>query len=246
MSIMAESLAWETGAWPKGAPGSVHLRAADGMVERLTSRLARWLKSTEPKPFKFRPAPDQKKLDDKIVSVIDHEQMTAIVEVLDPILAAEYVAVLQAASTAAQAAWPRYDIPGLVPESAPLSADDLAEAWSVIQVMESPDRILEEFESWTVTPSQIGAFRTVFPEISASIDAALGNAMVDMAVKKQRVSWQVEDLLRLWKQAPPETPVIAALAAPQAPDAPAAPTAKSTIISSANTAEQAAQRRKQT
>lgn len=246
MSLIAECLAWETGAWPsKGAPGSVHLRAASGVAARIGPRVARWARATEPKPFKFRAPPEQQKLDDKIVSTIDADQMTAIVEMLDPELAAEYVAVLEAASQAAQAAWPRYDVPGLIPEAAPLSADDYSEAWSIIQVMESPDRILEELESWTITPSQIAAFRLVFPEISAVIDDALGTALVDMVAKKHRMVWQVEEVLRSWKQAPPETPIAAEPPSPPAaPPAPAGP--KSSVVSTVNTAEQAAQRRKQT
>lgn len=244
MSLFSESIFWETGAWPRQAPTDTQIRSATGIVDRIVARVRRWVRTTTAAPFVFVPPPPQEKLEDKILAPLKQEQAAAFLENIGVDGGSDYVETVTAARMLCSRAWPRYVSDETIPTTAPLSPDDLAEVWSVTQVMISPDRVLDELDSWTITREQAEAFRVVLPAMSEVIDDALGAAVVDLVFRKKSLTWQQEDVLRIWKGAPPDTPIITSPPSGSVqPPPPTAPTLSKSPIDT--TQEQAAARRRQ-
>lgn len=79
--------------------------------------------------------------------------------------------------------WPRIPFQTFAgTQMLPLSIDDTAEVISLWAVMNSPERILDEMDAYTLTDTQALAFRTVFPALFAHYTAELRIGSAKMLV----------------------------------------------------------------
>ena len=241
VEFAAEALVWETGAYPKRPPSQVHAMAAGALVGKIQRAIKRTMRAVVPAPFAFDRPP--KNLQNMCGDAVDPEEAARLSAGVPDDLAPAYIDALTRCRAQASVSYPRYEMPGTsAADIAPLSADDEAACWSVVRVLSSPDRILEEIASWTVTVGQVSAFRAALPEIADAIDDAIATELVNLVADGSDIVWQLRDVIGTWRAVPAETPITTSPASPPSPTAP--PTG---APSSANdkTPAQAAQFRRQ-
>lgn len=208
IKLSAESIAAVTGLWPTSAPTRGTLKSAQSIAAGWGSRLSIFVEGKQGK-FDWELPPPSEELHKKIVSLPTEDEatewLTAIGEEVD--VGLEYMAVITRGRDYLLSLWPNIQIPGVVVDNYPLSQDDLDAIWSVYRVLNDPDVLISDIESWTLTDAQAAGFRAVFPEISAIIDRAIESVVVDFVSNGMEIPWQVADVIRIWKALPLDAPI---------------------------------------
>jgi hypothetical protein len=240
VELAAEALVWESGAYPKRPPSQVHAMAAGSILGKIQRSIKRTMRAATPAPFVFDKAP--KNIEALCSDALDPDEAAMLSTGVPDEIAPAYIDALSRCRTQASVSYPRYEMPGTsAAEVAPLSADDTASCWSVVRLLLSPDRVLEEIASWTITRAQVTAFRESLPELSEAIDDAIATELVDMVAAGKDINWQMRDVIGTWRGVPAETPIVTSKPPPAAPPAPTA----SPGSANDKTPEQAAQFRRQ-
>lgn len=222
MSLRSDCLLAVTGCFPKEITPRDHL-ASQAIPDAWSKRLTRWIKNGEQTPFKYTPPKDLDKLFSQLAVPPNEIDVAGWIEGLgieDAELQADYFMGLMRARSHVVAIWPKFSVETSAgPQILPLSYDDQHEVWAVIQVLDDPDRLLDEVEARTLTPSQALAFRTCYPDLYALADQALAAAMAEMRAKAKGLQWdpgwEREAVINTLRGKPPEVPL-----APPPPPAP--------------------------
>lgn len=240
-AFTAEALVWETGAYSKKPPSRVHLLATGSVVDKLRRSIKRAMAAKTSAPFIYD-AP-RANLEDMANDMLDPAEAARLSHGVPDELVVPYLDTLHRCRQAGSNTYPRYEMGGSsATEMAPLSADDVAECWSRLRILISPDRILEEIASWTLTVSQASMFRLVFPEFSSAIDDVIADELVTLVAAKRDIAWQMQDVIGTWKGVPAETAIVTSQSQPP-PPSPAPP--ERTVATNEITPLQAAQSRRQ-
>lgn len=222
MSLNSDVLLSVTGLFPDTITPKQHV-ASMGIAEIWTKRLTSWVRNEDPKPFEYVEQKDVDKLFDKLAKPpVELEVEGWFQGVGDdvPGLQGEFFAGLTNSRAYLVNAWPSFNVDSASgPKTLPLSYDDAAEMWSLIQVLDDPDRVLDEMDSRTLTPSQALAFRENFPDLYAHANEVLDTALIDKRSKNDDfdLGWERESVLNTFRGKPPEEP-IKAPPPPPAPD----------------------------
>jgi hypothetical protein len=206
--LSAQALVAVTGLWPRGAPTVRDLLAAEALPDQWRKVIRRWLKG-EQAPWTWEPPPpDQSKFHDKVLAPLDVDAVTGWLTALgDPEIGAIYADTIRNAREYIDAQWPKLEIGSVVPETLPLSVDDMAEVWGITRALDAPDSVLADLESWTLTASQMAAWRAVMPELASMVDQIMTAELVEHVAQKRPLSWQLEDLIRVFRGLPPEAKI---------------------------------------
>jgi len=208
MSLRSDALLAVTGLFPKAISPKEHI-ASHGVAETFTQRLRSWVTAGQ-KPFKYVAPPDLDKIWTALATPPSRLEVANWIEgigVEDPELQADFWAGLTRARQHVIDAWPKFHIDGPAgPQILPLSYDDAHEVWSILQVLDDAERILDEMDAWTLTPSQALAFRTGFPDLYAHASSVLGRAMAEQRAKNidWALSWEAEAVFNTLHGDPPE------------------------------------------
>lgn len=201
--LAAEALCATRGIWPESAPTITDLLAAEGIIGRWRGMIDAWLSGPQ-RPMTWASPPDQPELQSRLAAPLSEPEVAGWMASLGDIeVGVDYFLVLQQARAYLNAQWPRFETGGVIPEVLPLSQDDYAEVWSLVRVVDSPEVLFEELASYTLTPSQVAAWKACYPELSAVMDQALDMAMVERIVKTP-LTWQQEDMIRILRGLAPE------------------------------------------
>ena len=206
-AIAAEALAAITGLWPSRPLEPRDMLAASGLPERWHGKIRRWM-SAEPARHKWTPPPSEEALQKKILAVPTEEETAGWLNVLgDAGVGVDYLAVIQRGRAFLDGIWPKIASLGIVAGVFPLSPDDLCEVWSVCRLLDDPDVLFDEMASQTLTVEQVTAWRTVYPELSALVDSILDDQIAEHVSKKHDLTWQQEDVIRILRCIPSESPI---------------------------------------
>ena len=189
-------------------------------------RLKTWLGAKQAE-FPYVEPKDMEKIFPKVAADLAPGEVEALLGPVlaeDPELGAAYHRNLQRARQYLVGVWPRVVIDSMAgPKVMPLSVDDRAEIFSVFQVLDDPDRILDELAAGTLTEAQAAAFRACFPalwqEANARLDQAMAEKMSRRATDEDGVAtsdsglgwepgWAKETLIRTFRGLPPEVPFV--------------------------------------
>jgi hypothetical protein len=222
--LVAESLAAVTGLWPKRPPTPGDLKATARFAKQIETAISNFVDGKQAK-FAWTTAPDSNDLHDQIVAIIDPDEaaewMTAIGE--DPEAGLDYLAIIKAGRDYLLSIWPSITIPVTGAPLIPLSRDDLDAVWSVFRVLADPMTILTEVGAWTLTRAQSMALKTVFPSVYADIDSAIEEAMLSKIADGGYLTPEVEDVMRVWRLKPLDSPIKIESVASDKPQAQSAP-----------------------
>lgn len=211
MSIASDNLLAVTGIFPGEITPREH-SASTAVQERWTRRLTHWVRTPEAKPFKF--AEPKKNLDAVFLVLAKPISEQDVAGYLDGIgvddsleLGAEYYAAMVRARDYVVNAWPKFSLEGPAGlRILPLSHDDKAEVWSIIQVLDDPDRVLDEMDSQTLTDTQALAFRECYPDLYALADTIITSEIIERRAKNE--DWELgvarEAMLNTLRGLPPE------------------------------------------
>lgn len=234
--LAAEALVAVTGIWPRRPPSLDDMLAAEGMLDRWRGRYERLLRG-EQRPFKWQPPP--RDMEARITTRPPQDEATRwLAELGDPAVGVEYASTIAEAREYLAALLPQETIEGVVPEARPPGRDERDEVWSVARVLDDPETLMDDAESWAVTASQVTAWTAIYRELSVALSAALTNEIVEHVAKGRAISWQVESVIRTLRGVPPEAPL--RLPAPVEPKPPAPPAARVDFAATRTPAEQVA------
>lgn len=243
MSFRAEVLLAATGVLRSKPVTRDDGAAAERQLMTMHRRLQAWTKRQDPKPEPFKPCAerDVDKLFDKLSTPeADADLAGMLTEFDDMDFGVEWRLQREAARKQLVDARPSYFIPTPTgPDFLPLSRDDSEEWLSLVDVVEDPMRIVDELEMYTLEPTQVVAFKAVYPELHSFCHAAISDALDQMAKTKKRMPWERESVLRVFLELPPETPSATATpGGPLPPPKEAPPTANVDIQSALKTPSQ--------
>ena len=217
MSLPSDCLLATTGIFPAGITPQDHERAA-AIPPKWEKRLHAWVKADEQKAFVYvPPKADLEKLFVKLATPPNQLELQETIEglgVADIEMVADYAGPASGLTRARDYivnAWPKFTIPGPTgPKILPLSDDDAAEMWSLIQVLDDPSRLLDEIDAFTLTASQAEAFRTCYPDLYAFADQAIRGEMITQQARHPEFAftWERESVLNTLRGLPPEEPLV--------------------------------------
>lgn len=223
MSIESDSLLAVTGIFPETITEKDRTASA-AIAERFRTRVRSWVGSEKQGDFVYKEPPkDLDKTFDELAIPPDRAKVEAWVDGLgldDPMLIADYYLSLTRARDAVVAAWPKLFLNGPSgPKVLPLSADDKEEVWTLIQVADDPEKILDELDAWTLTPTMATMFRTCYPDLYAAANSAANQAISEKRAKNEDFDLGPEKdaVLRTIRGMPPEEPFVPPPTAPQQP-----------------------------
>lgn len=204
MNLAAESLVAITGLWPAAhAPSERDRLAAYGLLERWKRRLARWLREPRPSSFKWIAPPVEKELEKKVLAVVSADQEEQIRMFLGDLdLARDYLDTIRNGRGYLEKAWPRIPEPGLMPKTFPLSSQELEELWEIVRVLDAPEILFDELDSYSITERMIEAAVVVYPELISAVRELLDEVLIEHATKGKTLSPEKEDLIRIFKGLP--------------------------------------------
>jgi hypothetical protein len=214
MSVQSDSLLVVTGLFPKAISPQEHA-ASEAIPTTFAKRAARWVKNEELAEFKFvEPPKDFDKLFAKVAEPLTELEVEAWAMGLDPddlTLQLEFQSSLVGAREYLKNAWPAFNVEGAAgPKLLPLSFDDAAEVWSLFQVLNDPERVLDEMDSRTLTATQALAFRECLPDLYKLVDEAIVAELIEKRAKDDDYSlgWERESVLNTLRGEPPEEPYV--------------------------------------
>jgi hypothetical protein len=220
MSLQSDALLAATGIFPKDITPKEHA-ASEGVVATWTKRLTSWVKSEDQGEFVFvPPKKDLDKVFETLAKDLDAEEVGAWFDGLgaeNVDLQIDYVSSLGRAREYIIEAWPKYSLEGPTgPKVLPLSHDDAAEVWSLLQIVDDPDRLLDEMGAWTLTMSQAAAFTECYPDLYKHANKVITMAMTEKSAKDPAwdLGLQREAILRTFRGLAPETPQAPAVPPP--------------------------------
>lgn len=209
MSLESDNLLAMTGLFPREITPH-HVAAAESVPGTFERRIRHFL-GAEQQPFEYKPGPEKiERLLDKLVAPLKAGEVDAWFAAIgtdNPELLADFTKSLTRARAYLAAVWPRVNVDlGPGPELLPLAADDAAEVASLYHVLDEPTFLLDQMDSWTLTPTQALAFRTVYPDLYDSAAKALETALRDRTARHKawRPTWQQLAVIRTLKGMPPE------------------------------------------
>jgi hypothetical protein len=210
MSLPADSLLAITGIFPDAITAREH-QASQALPAILGKRARAWVKNEEQADFVYiEPKKDIEKVFAQLAIEPSEPQVSAWIEGLDvedPELQADYFMALMKAREHLVNSWPKYSLTGPAGSKVlPLSFDDAAEMWSLIHVMDDVERIFDEMDSRTLTPTQALAFRECYPDLYQICTDAIEAELVERRAKDEEfdLGWEREALLNTLRGAPPE------------------------------------------
>lgn len=194
---------------------------AEKQLVAIHRRLQAWTKRQDPKPEPFKPCTerDVDKLFERLSTPeVDAVQAGMLVDFDDMDFGIEWRLQRDAARQHLVDARPSYFIPTPTgPDFLPLSRDDAEEWLAIVDVIEDPLRIVDELEMFTLEPTQVDAFKAVYPELHSFCHAAISDALDQMGKAKKRVTWEREAALRTFLSLPPDPEATATPAGPLPP-----------------------------
>jgi hypothetical protein len=164
------------GVVPKSVTDMDRARAAR-LPALFQERAAAWWGLEKAKPYKNIDATDAEKVYDRIALDPDPSELRTWLTAAgdDPGPVEALYDSVKLARDYLRINWPRRvtldTFGGEV--SLPLAVDDQAEALSLFAVVNDPTRVLDEMDSYTLSPSQGDAFRKVYPDLAKLHGAAL-------------------------------------------------------------------------
>lgn len=211
MSLRSDCFLAVAGVIPKGIDAKDHA-AADALPARWVRRLRAWL-TADQAPFSYVEPRDMERLFDKVAADPAEAEVRAWLAPIvddDDLTVNYYPALIEARHYLVQA-WPRLVVTGPAgPYVLPLATDDVAEIWSLFQVVNAPDRVLEEMDARTLTPSQAAAFRACYPALAELAHQTLQDAMGER--RGRDMDWmpdaEHEAVMRTLLGLPPEVPFV--------------------------------------
>lgn len=221
MSLESDALLAATGILAPSI-GPRELAASQAVPAVWEKRLRAWVTAPQA-PFAYKPPPNLERVWMRLAappSQAEIEPLVAALGVDDPMFVADYWLGLMAARNHMVAIWPKWTIMTLSgPHLLPLSQDDIEEVSSVLSVLENPDTLLSELYSRTITANQVAAFKVAFPDLYDFANSILDDAIAAQLAKNfdWAPPWDQEDVLRVFRGAPPE------IAPPPPPPPPAPP-----------------------
>lgn len=214
MSLRSDCLLAVTGIFPDEITPKEHGAAMD-VLPRWERKLRAWVIGDQG-AFEYKEPPDLEKLFMLLAVPIPQATLDDWVHGLgagDAELVVDYALPgkgVQRARDYVVNAWPKFSIAGPAgPEILPLSTDDAHEMWSLIQVLDDPDRVLEEMESLTLTDSQALAFLTCYPDLHGWALGILQDELSNRRAKGKGfdLGSEKEAMLETLKGLPPEPPM---------------------------------------
>jgi hypothetical protein len=186
------------------------LLAAMGTERRWRSKVRDFVREKQ-QPMAWKEPPKAPTLHDRIVQQLDVDEVTAWMMAIDEEgVGLEYADIIQRARAYLKDKWPAVATPGLATDSWPLAPDELDEVWSICRVLDDPDVLFEELQSWTVTVAQVAAMRAIYPELSTMLDDILLDEIAEYmgdSAKLRQLPWQKEDIFRVWRGIPLDAPI---------------------------------------
>ena len=188
MSLRSDSILAVAGLFPSAITPEHHL-ASLAVPTSWEQRIAAWIATDQQAPFRYVPPPSPEEMDvlfSKLALAPNEPEVTRWIEGLgieDPELIGDFYAGLTRAREHLVNAWPKLSLDSPAgPKVLPLSLDDREEVWSLYQVLDSPDRVIEELESRTLTPTQAEAFRAGYPDLYDHANQAIDRALTERLV----------------------------------------------------------------
>lgn len=141
--------------------------AANTLPDTFAKRARAWWTADDPKPFKEPTTPDMDKLFDRLATAPTQPEVQAWLANDDDLdIVDDLLISLKKARQYLVDKWPRIQIATFGgTRLMPLAMDDAAEVASLWAVLNDPLRVLDEMDSWTLTPSQAEAFRANHPAL---------------------------------------------------------------------------------
>jgi hypothetical protein len=212
MSLGSDLLLAVSGVFPTEAITVEDARAAEGALITWANRLRRWVGQDDQEPFTLPKDRDPDKTLEKLARVMTSAETAVITaDLTDVDLEADYLTSLLAARRYLVDAWPSAVIETAAGQRPlPLSQDELDEILSLVAVVDDPDRVIDEVEMLTLTPSQAEAFRLNYPALSATLLGVLRVALTDRGARNKE--WEPpperEDVIRTLAGLSPEAPIV--------------------------------------
>jgi len=199
--LIAELIAASTGIFPKKVPTKKDILAAQGLLKRWENRIAKLFKGEQQAP-KWREPPDGDEFSNRLAIPMDDALAEDCIAVLGDEVGAFYVQTIQAGREYIAKRLPQIPEPGIVAKNFPIPRSIIAQAWEIACVLDDPEFVIDEMDSWTLTLAECDAINAIFPELAGLIDRLINDKLAEMAAAGQPITWQVEQVVKTWKRQP--------------------------------------------
>jgi hypothetical protein len=191
VDLAAEALVAVAGLWPEP------LTREDGAAARRlpkdwNAKLRDFVSADTFTRFRMPPRPDS---EDTYLALTPKPDPALAAGLASPQMATEYIETLGRARAHVRSIWPVVirDTP-TGPEWLEPSTTAMGAAWAVLDVVNRPERVLDQMLSGWLDPDEAAAFRTVFPRLFAMVHQVL---MQHLQARRGRpISWARELVVR--------------------------------------------------
>jgi hypothetical protein len=205
-TLAAECLAIVTGIFPTHAPSENDVERAVKLHNKVQSKLREFLKAEKPEDWeKWERPPNQQELFDQLTEPLSEKLMES--DVVPVEILAQWALVISKAREFLISKWPIFETDGVIPEKLPLSTDEYADLWSLVRAVDGIDNLFADLQSHCLEDAQIDAIRACYPDWYEETDKMIFDELVNVVSKKHVLTWQQEDMLRVFRSLPGEEPL---------------------------------------
>jgi hypothetical protein len=214
-TLPAEALALATGLFPRHPPTYAQVQQAANVPARARAAIKAFLSADKPEPVIWERPPEQEKLHQDLLAPLGEPAWAGMADHLPMEMLPQWMLVLGNARQYAANKWPTYDAPDLIPANYGLSTDELGDVWEIVRALDGAKSFWADLQAHCLAPAQVAAVAACYPAWYADIDTAVFAELVKVVERKQHLTWQQEDQLRVLRGLPDEAPLTASQ--PKAP-----------------------------
>ena len=208
-TLPAECLALATGLFPKRPPSPTQLSQAANLHARAAAAIKSFLKAEGPEPIEWTRPPEQEQLHADLLAELPLMDWAGTADHIPLHILPQWGLVLGQARKYAADKWPIFDAEGLTPANYALSSDELGDEWEIIRALDGIKNFFADLSAHCLSPAQVTAVKTAYPDWYESLDRIVFEALVDMLSAKRALTWQQEDQVRVLRGLPDEAPITA-------------------------------------
>ena len=206
--LSAETLALATGIFPTRPPSPANVMRASKLPGKVVASVRAFLTAESPEKWEawVRP-PHQDELRSDLLKTLSSDLVASEAAPAD-LLPLWLIEVGESRKYLLDN-WPVFDAEGLTPANFALSEDEYGDIWELVRTVDGMDNFLADLRAHVLSFEQVEAFRKCYPEFYSAMDHIVQDELAGLLAKKKALSWQQEDMVRILRSLPPETPITA-------------------------------------
>lgn len=214
-TLPAEALCLATGLFPRHPPTPAQVRQATNLPARARAAIKAFLSAEKSEPVEWDRPPEQEDLHRDLLAPVGEPAWALQAQHLPMEMLPQWFLVLANTRQYAANKWPTFDAQDLIPANFGLSSDELGDMWEIVRALDGTKAFWADLQAHCLSPAQVAAVQTCYPAWYADVDKAVFAELVNVVEKKQKLTWQQEDQLRVLRGLPDEAPLTASQ--PKAP-----------------------------